>query len=112
MGVNGWPAIPPNYLGFRYQGKLQSIHHVNDYELVEDFAPFFPEINQKKWQPENNAESYFLYTLGPAIRPPHEIKNGGIYPNGRLWAALDLLLTSKTVEQARDRTQRRLAKMQ
>ncbi|MCG2728873.1 MAG: hypothetical protein L6276_01100, partial [Acetobacterium sp.] len=24
MGMNGWPKEPPNYIAFRYYGKLQS----------------------------------------------------------------------------------------
>jgi len=27
-GKGGWPAEPPNYIAFRYDGKLQTIHHI------------------------------------------------------------------------------------
>ncbi|MBP3327264.1 MAG: hypothetical protein J6L77_12715 [Coprococcus sp.] len=46
--------------------------------------------------------NYFVYKLGPAIIPPKEVKNGKIYPNGRVWAMLDTLLTSDTISEARD----------
>jgi hypothetical protein len=29
----GWPKTPPNYMAFRYQGRLQAIHHVDSYEI-------------------------------------------------------------------------------
>ena len=29
----GWPKEPPNYMAFRYWGKLRSIHHVESYEV-------------------------------------------------------------------------------
>lgn len=46
--------------------------------------------------------NFFVYKLGPAIIPPKEVKNGEIYPNGRVWAMLDTLLTSDTISEARD----------
>jgi hypothetical protein len=30
-----WPDPPPNYLAFRYDGNLQSIHHVKSYATVK-----------------------------------------------------------------------------
>ena len=33
----GWPFEPPNYLGFRYDGELKSIHHVASYSVIENF---------------------------------------------------------------------------
>lgn len=46
--------------------------------------------------------NYFVYKLGPAIIPTKEVENGKIYPNGRVWAMLDTLLTSDTISEARD----------
>jgi len=103
---NGWPVEPPNYMAFRYRGRLQSIHHIEEYAVVTKPHDHFPESPEnEEWPP------HFLYTLGPAIRPAKEVKNGKVYPNGRLWSMLDLLLTSKTVREARDRTdvRRRMA---
>jgi len=109
-GGNGWPTVPPNYLGFRYGGQLRSIHHVDSYQIVDDYAPFFPEISRRKRGPKGS-EVYILYTLGRPIRPQQEVKNGNVYATGRLWASLDLLLTSKTIEQACNLTKKRLAKV-
>ena len=107
FGGSGWPTVPPNYLGFRYNGKLQSVHHVDGYKVVTDLSAYFPEIDSKKWNASRGSDSYLLYQLGPAIRPAHEVRTGNIYPSGRVWAALDLLLTCKTISQARDLTKER-----
>jgi hypothetical protein len=108
LGGNGWPTEPPNYLGFRYGGKLQSIHHVEGYEVVTDLSLYFPEVNKKGWLAVAGPDSYLLYKLGPPIHPTREVKTGNIYRAGRVRVALDLLLTSKTISQARDLTQKRL----
>lgn len=97
LGCNGWPKEPPNYVAFRYGGKLQAIHHVDDYVVTKNLHDEIVEMpNVKK---DNN---YFVYKLGPAIIPMKEVKNGKIYPNGRVWAMLDTLLTSDTISEARD----------
>lgn len=96
-----WPKSPPNYLGFRYGGKLQSIHHVERYEVIRDLGSACPGI------PKEPDEPHFLYHLGKSIQPGHVVKNGSIWPNGRVWCALDTLLTSDTVSQARDVTAKR-----
>ncbi len=101
VGTNGWPKEPPNYIAFRYGGQLQSIHHIEDYEIVENMHEKIPEISATNWPP------HFLYKLGPAIRPSKVVKTGNIYPNGRLWCMLDTLLTCDTISEARDLSKRR-----
>lgn len=101
-GKGGWPLEPPNYIAFRYSGKLQSIHHIDRYEVFNDPNRFFPEIPSQQWEP------HYLYHLGPAIKPPHEVKSGKrIVMSMRVWAMLDLLLTCNTIEEARDKTKER-----
>jgi hypothetical protein len=102
MGVNGWPKEPPNYIAFRYRGKLMSIHHIDEYEVVTELHKHIREIPKKKREP------FFIYKLGPAIKPNREIPNGAVYPNGRIWCMFDTLFTSKTIAQARDITKKRL----
>ena len=98
----GWPAEPPNYIAFRYSGKLQSIHHIDKYEVFTDPALHFATIPKGTWEP------HYLYHLGPAMRPAHEVKAGNkIVRSMRVWSALDLLLTCKTIQEARDETQKR-----
>lgn len=100
--AKNWPTGPPNYLAFRYGGRLQSVHHVDDCKVVTRMHEHVPAIPDGEWEP------HFLYTLGPEMRPRHEVKNGAIFPNGRYWCMLDLLLTASTVREARDLTKRRL----
>lgn len=99
-----WPSVPPNYIGFRYHGKLQSVHHIDVYEIVGDLS----EVNTR-W-PETDVE-HFVYNLGPAMKPSHQIKTGKIYRSGRVWCAIDTLLSGvcDTINDARDVTSRRLA---
>ena len=97
----GWPTEPPNYLGFRYGGRLQSIHHVKKAEVTRSFRPFFPESTRSE------SKNFLHYKLGPAIRPMHEVRTGRLFRNGRVWAMLDLLLTCRTISQARDNSKRR-----
>lgn len=67
---NGWPKEPPNYVAFRYFGKLQAIHHVDDYKVVTNLHLDIPEM------PDEKLELHFLYSLGPAIEPGHEVRTG------------------------------------
>ena len=98
---NRWPKDPPNYIAFRYRGRLQSIHHIDEYEVIDNLKDACPGI------PDNPVDPHYLYKLGPSIVPSQEVKNGAVYPSGRLWCAIDTLLTSTTVSEARDRTQAR-----
>jgi hypothetical protein len=99
----GWPVQPPNYVGFRYGGKLRSVHHVDSFEVVANLF----EMNAL-W-PATTSD-HFVYALGPAMRPPMEIKTGNIFRNGRVHCAIDTLLTGSfnTISDARDETKRRL----
>lgn len=106
VGGNGWPYTPPNYVGFRFDGRLQQVRHVDYYEVITRPHDHIPEIiPQADW----SDQPHFLYTLGPPIEPAKPVLNGKIWPNARLWCALDLLLTCDTISEARDKTQERLA---
>jgi hypothetical protein len=98
--AKGWPADPPNYIAFRYYGELQSIHHVDDYEIVTKMYEHLP-VQKEEWDPT------FLLKLGEPFKPGREVKNGNIYPNQHLWFDLDTVFTCKTVQEARDLTQKR-----
>jgi hypothetical protein len=102
----GWPRTPPNYVGFRFDGRLQQIRHVERYAVITRPHDYIPEIiAEADW----SAEPHFLYTLGTPIEPPHHVRTGKIFRSQRVWCALDLLLTCETISEARDRTQERLA---
>jgi hypothetical protein len=98
----GWPIDPPNYIAFRYDGKLQSIHHIKEYTVIKDFNDAFP---MGKATPCNGP--HFLYDLGPAIKPTKEIRTNDrekrfpqVVMSSRRWCDIDLLLTSDSVAEA------------
>ena len=105
VAARGFPKEPPNYIAFRYNGRLQSIHHVDDYTVFNDPHPEFPEIPSGNWGP------HYLYSLGPTIKPNKEVKTGKLYRNGRVWCMLDTLLVCDTISEARDLSQSRLGKL-
>jgi len=98
--AKGWPADPPNYIAFRYYGKLQSIHHVDKYEIVTKMYEHLP-VDEEEWPP------HFLLILGKPFKSVHEVKNGNIYPNQHLWFDLDTVFTCKTIQEARDLSKKR-----
>ncbi len=86
--------MPPNYIAFRYDGRLQSIHHVDDYVIVTEMAEALP-VPPTTWDP------HFVLTLGPAIRPPQVVPTGPrIRRAARTWVDIDLLLTGATISEA------------
>jgi hypothetical protein len=101
VGIKGWPKEPPNYIAFRYHGRLQSIHHIKNYKVITDLHDGFKEVPREKCEP------HFLYELGPAIRPAHKVPTGKLYANGRVWCMFDTLFSSKTIAQARDISKKR-----
>lgn len=101
IGKKGFPKEPPNYIAFRYDGKLQSIHHIDKYEVTRDLDKYLKKGKYGKFD-------HFLYTLGPAIKPNKEVRIGKkINWAGRVWCMLDTLLTSKTISEARDISKKR-----
>jgi hypothetical protein len=93
---NRRPVDPPNYIAFRFYGKLQSIHHIESYEIFTKAHEHFPEIPDQEWDP------HYLYILGPAFAPAHEVPTGNLYGPGQHWCMLDTLFTCSSVSEARD----------
>ena len=103
VGINGWPKEPPNYIAFRYDGKLQAIHHIEKYTVSKNIHDVIDDMPDEEWD-----NDHFILDLGPKISPSKEIRTGkGIFRNGRVWAAIDLLLTCDTITEARDKTKER-----
>lgn len=88
VGGNGWPVIPPAYIGFRYQGKFRSVHFIESVQVSDHLHEVDP-----RW-PHTDAP-HFVYTLGPPMRPVEPLPLGKIHYNMRNWVALDLLLSGK-----------------
>lgn len=103
LGINGWPKEPPNYIAFRYNGQLQSIHYIKNYVVTKNLHSEIKEMPDVKG---NNP--YFVYDLGKAIKPSKIIKTGNIYASGRKWAMLDTLLTSDTIYEACEISKQRM----
>ena len=100
-GKSPWPKEPPKYFGFRFGGRLQSIHHVDDSRPFGAFRDVFPEATQD-WGPG------VLVTLGPAIQPRHTVKTGrGIPMSMHAQVDIDLLLTSDSITDAFRETKER-----
>lgn len=105
VGVNGWPAEPPNYIGMRYWGKLQSIRHVRETEIVTSLHEHISEIPERGGIYEH---PHFLYHLGPEIKPAGlEVPTGASWRSNRVWCMLDTLLTCPTIKAAQIETERR-----
>lgn len=102
-----WPQQPPNYIAFRYGGRLRSVHRVKSYEI-------FPDVSTKNRQWISTDSDHFVYTLGPAMRPATELRAGTpddtVKQSARVWCAIDTLLSGefKTLGKARDETEKRL----
>lgn len=102
IGSPPWPAEPPNYIAFRYEGQLQSVHYVKSYREVAD-----PSTVNENWK---STDSYqFVYELGPAMRPPVTVRTG-FRGNGHRLCIIDTLLSGvyETIRDAHKETKRRL----
>ena len=102
VGLYGWPKEPPNYIAFRYNGKLQSIHHIDNYTISRNMHTEIDDMPDEEW-----SDDCFIFSLGPEIVPSKTVKTGAIYRSGRVWAMLDLLLTCDTISEARDKSKER-----
>ena len=103
FGINGWPKEPPNYIAFRYNGKLQSIHHIESYTVTKSLHSAIIEMPDVE-----KVDEYFVYNLGEPIIPLKTVKTGNIYASGRKWAMLDTLLTADTIYEACEISRQRM----
>ncbi len=105
-GRGRWPKEPLTYIAFRYNGRLQSIHHIESYTITDNLHPFISEIPDAEL-----SETHFVYELGPAIIPPGGIRTGKrIVMSNRVWVQLDTLLTSETITEALEISKTRIHK--
>jgi hypothetical protein len=93
----------PNYMAFRYDARLQTIHHVEGTTVFQNPRSVLGGAEDCQVEP------HYLFRLGPPIKPPHAVPNGPIIRQAmRVWCMLDLLLTSATITDALRETKRRL----
>ena len=98
----GWPVAPPNYFGFRYDGRLQYVRHVDNHEVVTRLGDI-----DARWGGIEGAN--VVYRLGPPMRPAREVRTGRLFQAARVSCAIDTLLSGEweTISAARDETKRR-----
>lgn len=94
-GINGWPARPPNFIAFRWHGKVQRVHRVEKAAVVPTLSHRWASIPTT---PET-AMPHVVYELGPRVSFT-PIPNGAQYRASRLWVLLDQLLTRPTLADA------------
>ena len=102
LGKDGWPKEPPNYIAFRYGGKLQTIHHIESYTVTKNLYTSVSEM------PDVERPEHIVYNLGEPIRPSKTVKTGKIFRSGRRWAMLDTLLTADTISEAAEISKQRM----
>lgn len=88
---NGFLKSPVNYLGFRFNGQLQYINHVESVETYKN----------------SQNMPMFKFHLGPDIIPNKIVKTGGNFRGTKFYCDIDLLLTCDTIIEARKKTDQR-----
>jgi len=84
-------AQPVNYIGFRYDGRLQVINHVDSWQIDKD----------------DQGNERFIFSLGPDIIPSKIVKTGKCFRGQKCYCDIDLLLTSDSLREAIDKTKAR-----
>jgi hypothetical protein len=104
VGIRSWPTQPPNYIGVRYDGRLQRIYHVCNWEIVPDLRVSFDQPNGPDWSAQ------YLLHLDSEIIIHKEVLNGPrVSRSLRVWCMLDTLLTCNTISEALTMTEQRIA---
>jgi hypothetical protein len=106
---HGWPKTPANFLAFRWDGQLRDARHVESTIVVDDLHDEVPMVPSVR----NLDRPFLVYRLGPSIpfTPlPAGVRSDGrkiSYRNTRFWVALDLILTSSSMQEAINKTKTR-----
>jgi hypothetical protein len=93
-GNNTWPKVAPNFLCFRWGGRVRQVNRVRRFEVVPRLADRWPSVT-----PAEEEGPHIVYDLGPDIPIP-AISTKGTYASGRVWCLLDQLLVSPTLAAA------------
>ena len=99
---HGWPVEPPNYIAFRYDGRLQSIHHIESYVITNNIHKQIPEYPDIDLEYPN-----FVLSLDDGFYPTKIIKSEKNMRATRVWAMYDLLITCDTIKEAVEKTKLR-----
>lgn len=93
-GEGGWPTQPPNFMAFRWGGKVQRIHRVTSSEVIPTIRERFPSHPPGV----KSDRAHAVYQLGPQLPPHDPIPNGTNYRANRLWVLLDQLQTAPNLQ--------------
>ena len=96
----GWrkgdPVDPPNFIAFRWDGKVHRIHRVVAHEVVPNLQVRWPTIPVD----QDTSRPHVIYTLGPPLPMNGPLPSGTNYRASRLWVLVDQLLTCATLKEA------------
>jgi hypothetical protein len=67
--------------------------HVEEYEISDKLSNFLPV-------PDEDNGLHYVLKLGPSFKPNHEVWNGDIWPNGRVWFDIDTVFVCETGKDA------------
>lgn len=116
IGKRQYPKSPASWLGFRYDGTLQSVHAVKsviEIPCLTSLSTYFKEIDGEKCRAtyyDGLPTPHFLYTLEDPVALDHVIYSGkGVEQGRKVVADLDLLLGSNTIREAELLTRERNA---
>ena len=101
----GWPPVPPNFLAFRWNNRVQRVHRVIGHEVIASLQERWPDIpaptedSDEKLRTEGTDRPHVLCRLGPALRM-EPLPTGINYRAARVWVLLDQLFTAPTLQAA------------
>lgn len=93
-GHNTWPKRPPNFLCFRWGGRVRQVNRVKSFEVIPHLSDRWPGVPRGE-----SGGPHIVYELGPDIPTP-AVSTKGTYATGRVWCLLDQLLTQPTLKDA------------
>jgi hypothetical protein len=95
----GWPTLWPNFLAFRWEGKVQQVHRVKHARVVKNLTERWPET-ASAIDPDR---PHVVYDLEPALSV-EPLPMGNVWPSGRYWVLLDQLISGPTLKEAIERS--------
>jgi hypothetical protein len=95
----GWPTLWPNFLAFRWEGKVQQVHRVKYARVIQNLTERWPET-ASAIDPDR---PHVVYDLEPALSV-EPLPMGDVWPSGRYWVLLDQLISGPTLKDAIERS--------
>ena len=93
---SGWPTNPPNFLAFRWNGKVHQVRRVVSQEVVPRLQERWPDIPGT----DETSRQHAVYQLGPPLPMDGPIPSGTNYRAARVWVLIDQLLIAPNLKAA------------